>query len=49
MAFLSLAMGPMVFREIFQSQLGRPMDDAFIRELASFNGRLLSVALEPQA
>jgi len=47
MAFVSLAMTPMLLKDIFEKQMGRAMDAAFIENLASFNGRLLSAGLAP--
>lgn len=45
MAFVSLAMTPMLLKEIFEEQLGRPLDAAFLHQLAKFNGRLFSAGL----
>ncbi len=45
MAFVSLAMTPMLLKEIFEEQMGRSMDVAFLHELAKFNGRLFSAGL----
>lgn len=47
MAFVSLAMTPMLLKDIFEEQMGRPMDAAFIENMANFNGRLLSAGLAP--
>ncbi|WP_298609918.1 TetR/AcrR family transcriptional regulator [uncultured Thiothrix sp.] len=47
MAFVSLAMTPMLLKEIFEQQLGRPMDEAFLNKLAAFNGHLLVQGLIP--
>lgn len=49
MAFVSLAMTPMLLKEIFEQQLGRGMDEAFLAKLASFNGQLLAQGLMPNA
>lgn len=45
MAFVSLAMTPMLLKEIFEEQLGRPLNAAFLHKLAEFNGRLFSAGL----
>jgi AcrR family transcriptional regulator len=45
MAFVSLAMTPMLLKEIFEEQMGRPMDAAFLAGLAEFNGRLFGAGL----
>jgi len=44
-AFVSLAMMPMLLKEVLEEQLGKPMDAAFLEKLADFNGRLFSSAL----
>ncbi len=44
-AFVSLAMTPMLLKEIFESQDGRVMDERFLRELAAFNGHLFASGL----
>jgi len=49
MTFVSLAMMPMLLKDIFEEQMGRPMDMAFLQELAAFNGRLLAKGLAPAA
>jgi AcrR family transcriptional regulator len=46
-AFVSLAMMPMLAKEIFEAQLEHPMDDVFLRQLAELNGRLFSAGLMP--
>lgn len=43
MAFVSLAMTPMLLKGIFEEQMGRPMDAAFLEKLAAFNSGLFSV------
>lgn len=48
MAFVSLAMTPMLLKTVFEEQLGRPMDGAFLAQLAQLNGRLFSAGLKPQ-
>ena len=45
MAFVSLAMTPMLLKGIFEQQLGREMDADFLETLAQFNGRLLLTGL----
>jgi len=47
MAFVSLAMTPILLKEIFEEQIGRSMDAAFLDDLAQFNGRLFSAGLTP--
>lgn len=47
LSFVSLAMTPMLLKGVFEEQMGRPMDDAFLDQLAAFNGRLLSAAMAP--
>ncbi len=47
MAFVSLAMTPMLLKGIFEQQLGREMDADFLETLAQFNGRLLVTGLTP--
>ena len=49
LAFVSLAMTPMLLKDVFEEQMGRPMDVAFLASLAAFNGRLFSAGLAPQA
>lgn len=45
MAFVSLAMTPMLLKNIFEEQMERPMDEDFLRQLATFNGQLFSTGL----
>ncbi|MGE5491834.1 MAG: TetR/AcrR family transcriptional regulator [Actinomycetota bacterium] len=45
MAFVSLAMMPMLLKDIFEEQMGRPMDEAFLARLAEFNGHLFAAGL----
>lgn len=47
MAFVSLAMMPMLLKDIFEEQMGRTMDAAFLEKLAAFNGHLFSTGLAP--
>jgi AcrR family transcriptional regulator len=46
MAFVSLAMTPMLLKDIFEEQMDRPMDAAFLHRLAEFNGRLFTAGLK---
>lgn len=48
MAFVSLAMTPILLKDIFEQQMGRPMDATFLNKLAEFNGQLFSVGLTPR-
>ncbi len=41
MTFVSLSMMPMLLKDIFEEQMGGQMDEAFLNELATFNGKLL--------
>jgi AcrR family transcriptional regulator len=47
MAFVSLAMMPMLLKDIFEEQMGRTMDAAVLEKLAAFNGHLFSTGLTP--
>ena len=47
MAFVSLAMTPMLLKDIFEEQMGTEMDAAFIEKLAVFNGHLFAAGLVP--
>jgi AcrR family transcriptional regulator len=47
MAFVSLAMMPMLLKDIFEQQMGRTMDVAFLEKIATFNGHLFSAGLTP--
>jgi len=47
LAFVSLAMTPILLKDIFEDQMGRPMDAEFLDRLAAFNGHLFSVGLTP--
>lgn len=42
LAFVSLAMTPMLLKDVFEEQTGREMDDAFLQQLADFNAGLFS-------
>ena len=46
-AFVSLAMMPMLVKEIFEEQMEQPMDAAFLDRLADLNGRLFAAGLQP--
>lgn len=45
MTFVSLAMTPMLLKDIFEEQMGHAMDETFLDSLADFNGRLISAGL----
>lgn len=47
MAFVSLAMMPMLLKDIFEQQMGRSMDAKFLEKLAEFNGHLFTTGLAP--
>jgi AcrR family transcriptional regulator len=47
MAFVSLAMMPMLLKDIFEQQMGRTMDAVFLEKMATFNGHLFSAGLAP--
>lgn len=47
LAFVSLAMTPILLKDIFEEQMGRPMDTAFLDSLAEFNGHLFLAGLAP--
>lgn len=47
LSFVSLAMMPMLLKDVFEDQLGRPMDEAFFEKLAAFNGHLFATGLAP--
>jgi AcrR family transcriptional regulator len=49
LAFVSLAMTPMLLKAIFEEQMGRAMDSAFLEKLASFNGGLFAAGLKTGA
>jgi len=44
-SFVSLAMMPMLLKDIFEQQTGRAMDEAFLQRLADFNGSLFAAGL----
>ncbi len=47
LSFVSLAMTPMLLKDIVEEQNERPLDEDFLDRLAVFNGRLIAMALEP--
>lgn len=47
MAFVSLAMTPMLLKDVFEEQMAQPMDAAFLEQLAAFNGHLFAAGLTP--
>lgn len=47
LAFVSLAMTPILLKDIFEEQMGHSMDAAFLERLATFNGHLFSAGLTP--
>jgi AcrR family transcriptional regulator len=47
-AFVSLAMMPMLIKPVFEEQMGREMDETFLEQLAILNGRLFSAGLLPE-
>jgi AcrR family transcriptional regulator len=46
LTFVSLAMMPMLLKDIFEEQMDRPMDVAFLHRLAEFNGHLFTAGLK---
>ena len=42
-------MTPILLKDIFEEQMGRPMDAEFLNQLAIFNGHLFSAGLTPDA
>lgn len=49
LAFVSLAMTPILLKDIFEEQMARPMDAVFLENLANFNGQLFAAGLAPVA
>lgn len=47
-AFISLAMMPILIKPIFEQQMEREMDEAFLEQLAALNGQLFSAGLMPE-
>jgi alpha-glucosidase len=46
LTFVSLAMMPMLLKDIFEEQMERPMNTAFLGKLAAFNGHLFTAGLK---
>lgn len=46
-AFVSLAMMPMLIKPVFEEQMEREMDETFLEQLAILNGQLFSAGLLP--
>jgi hypothetical protein len=46
LTFVSLAMMPMLLKDIFEEQMERPMDADFLDRLAAFNGHLFAAGLK---
>ena len=44
-AFVSLAMMPMLLKDIFEDELGEEMDISYFNQLAEFNGSLISTGI----
>lgn len=47
-AFVSLAMMPILLKEVFEEQMGRELDAEFLDDLAELNGRLFAAGLAAQ-
>ncbi len=47
-AFVSLAMMPMLIKEVFEQQMEQPMNETFFEKLAAFNGQLFMGGLTPR-
>jgi len=47
LSFVSLAMTPILLKDIFEEQLGKPMEAEFFEQLAAFNGHLFAAGLMP--
>lgn len=47
LVFVSLAMMPMLLKDIFEEQMERSMDQAFLDRMADFNGRMFVAGLMP--
>jgi AcrR family transcriptional regulator len=45
LSFVSLAMMPMLLKELFEEQTGRDLDEEFLEGLARFNGHLITEGL----
>jgi AcrR family transcriptional regulator len=46
MTFVSMALTPILLKDIFEEQMGKEMDTEFLNSFASFNGNLLSAGLK---
>jgi len=46
-SFVSLAMMPLLIKQVFEDQMDREMDEVFLEKLAILNGRLFSAGLFP--
>lgn len=49
MSFVSLAMTPLLLKDVFEEQMDAPMDTAFLDTLAKFNGQLVTAGLAAAA
>jgi AcrR family transcriptional regulator len=49
MSFVSLAMTPMLLKDVFEEQMEAPMDEAFLELMAQFNGQLVAAGLATAA
>ncbi len=45
LSFVSLAMTPLLLKEVFEEQIERPLDEEFLDNLARFNGHLIAAGL----
>lgn len=45
MSFVSLAMTPLLLKDVFEEQMDAPMDAVFLETLAKFNGQLVAAGL----
>jgi len=45
MSFVSLAMTPMLLKDVFEEQMEAPMNEDFLNSLAKFNGQLIAAGL----
>jgi AcrR family transcriptional regulator len=45
LSFVSLAMTPLLLKDVFEEQMERPMDAEFLEQLARFNGQLIAAGL----
>jgi len=49
MSFVSLAMTPLLLKDVFEEQMDAPMDATFLEALARFNGQLVAAGLAAAA